>query len=287
MNNIASLPFLPVPSSTFVDSPFFLHDDVRIVRAGFWLMEAAFRSSTPGSISADVKTLMSITRLTLDELNANYEALTKGWTEVDGNLLYHNTLGPIAEGLDERFGPELAIFAESAALACQGGSGQFELLPASDVKKKRTGKHLLPANFTPDKDTLAAAINEGYTTPETQKWLMTQLSNYADAGRILSPNWNAFLRKYLGSSITRKEFYAKFGYNLGHPPLRQAIPMPVFQRASPGIQQPQRVVAQPVPVTSVRPTFTQMAANNTRSIMEASMNRFTSEADPIVSSPKQ
>jgi hypothetical protein len=214
MSNIHSLPFLPVSMPALMDAAFFQSNDARLVRAGLWMLEAAWRSTKPGTIPAGFDALASITRLTTAEVEKHFDLLTEGWALEDGRF-HHEQLEAIALSAQERFGDELEVIAESALMACQGGEIEFELAPASAVKKKKRGKHALPADFAMDKTSSDRAFAEGYTSPELQNWLLCSFKDFAESSDRRYANWQATLRNYLGSSITRKEFREKFGYALG------------------------------------------------------------------------
>lgn len=235
MNHTVQLPYLPISLSVLAESRFFVNSDARIVRAGFWLLEAAWRSSQPGSIASSFEVLAGITRLSAEVLHDNFELLLDGWELQDDGRYHYPALEAIVRSVQERFGPQLEVIADAAVVACQGSGVQFELLPPTEVKKKQLGKQRLPKDFSPDRVSTERAIAEGYDTPDLRQWLQEQFFDYAEAQGIRALNWQATFRNYMGSDITRKKFCAKFGYPLGQrpAPMLAAVPgarLPLAQR---------------------------------------------------------
>lgn len=224
MTNYHHLPFLPVSLAALSECPSFTSKDPRVVRAGLWMMDAAWRSVFPGSIPSAFEPLSQITRLTESEVATNFEVLTAGWVLQEDGRLHHLQLEELVESLHERFGTELAVFGESAVIACQGGTAQFELLPSDEIKKKKRGKTAFPKDFVFDTTTLAAVIEEGYKTSEQQNWLVAEVRNYALAEDKRQSNWQATIRKFMGSGITRDKFRGKFGFVLGQQHSSELVP---------------------------------------------------------------
>lgn len=271
MTHILQLPFLPVSLATLAESKFFLSKDSRVVRAGFWMLEAAWKSPQPGSIPSGFEALSYITRLPEEDVATHYEVLTAGWCLQEDGRLHHLQLEEIAESIEERFGPELAVLAESAMVACQGGAGEFELVPSDQVTKKRRGKTAFPKDFSLERATLEAVIEEGYYSPELQSWLIQEVRNYALADDKRQSNWQATVRKFMGSSITRQNFKNKFGFALGMRPSVDLV-------AEPGVTLTPRQRLARASTTGAaggRATFAQMGAERNSSMMsEALTGRF-------------
>lgn len=216
-----NLPFLPISLASLSEARWFVSDEPRVVRAGFWMLDAAWRSVFPGSIQASFDQLAQVTRLPIADVEKYYEVITSGWVLREDGRLHHPQLEDLAESLQDRFESELAVFAESAALACQGGTAVFELMPGEDVKKKKRGKTAFPRDFSLDQSTLTSLVGEGYKTKEHQDWLVAEVRNYALADDKRQSSWQAVVRKFAGSKITRDNFKAKFCHALGVDPSRE------------------------------------------------------------------
>lgn len=218
------LPFLPISPALLLDAPFFLSKDSRIVRAGFWMLDAAWRSRQPGSIPGNFEALALITRLAESEVADHYEVLTEGWelSSEDGRL-HCQYLQLIAESVQERFGAELAVFADSAALASQGGEAQFQLVPSVEIVKKKRGMQVLPKDFQIDRITLEYAVSEGYSEDVHRTWLLQQFQDYARSNALRQADWQAAMRKFLANNFTRDKFASRFG----HFPGQVVAPAPI------------------------------------------------------------
>ena len=138
-----------------------------------------------------------VTRLTTQELHDHYEVLTAGWDLLDDGRLHFSPLEAVAESVQERFGAQLDVFADSAMLACQGGSAEFELVAPAEVKKKQRGKHGLPKDFSLDRVSLELAMAEGYDSEELRAWLLQQFTDYALSRSVRQINWQATFRIFL------------------------------------------------------------------------------------------
>ena len=235
------------------------------------MLDAAWRSVVPGTLPPSFEALANVTRLTQDEVAAHYEMLTDGWVLQDDGRLHHPQLEELAESIQERFGPELAVIADSAALACQGGTAEFELMPAEEVKKKGRGKTAFPKVFAFDKTTLSAVVEEGYHTPELQAWLIEEVRNYALAADKRQSNWQAVVRKFMGSSITREKFRGKFGYPLGQVP---SMAVGLVSEPSAPLTMRQRLALGQLPGRAGLPmTFAKIAAAGNSSLMADAVAR--------------
>lgn len=273
MHNISLLPFLPISPSVLAESPFFLSKDARIVRAGFFMLDAAWRADLPGSIPSSFEALALITRLPEELVADNYVLLTAGW-ELEGGRLHHLQMEAIAESVQERFGAQLAVVAESAILACQGGSVEFELMPSTEVAKKKKGKHALPKDFLMDKATLERAAAEGFTTEETMTWLKHQFTDYAHSKDVRMANWQATCRNFLSNSYTADKFRSKFGHNLGQAPVSSLVTMGTNgSSARDRLRSSTQRAAAPV-----QSTFAQRSASHNSDVMAGALARRTTLA---------
>lgn len=252
-----------------MEVPFFMHSDPRIIRAGFWMLDAAWHSPVAGSIPSDFPTLSVITRLGEAEVAENYLLLTHGWVLMNDGRLHHAQLEALAESATERFGDQLAVMADSAALACQGGEFEFELLPPAEVAKKKRGKHQLPKDFRMDKATSTRAHVEGFTTAEHVEWLIGNFRDYAMADARLQADWQAACRKYLSSHITRNTFKSKFGYYPGQMPRSELLVEVAGGSAKDRLRQSVSRHA----VAPAAATFKQRTASHNSNLMSDAMER--------------
>lgn len=176
------------------------------------MLESAWRSSRPGSIPSSFTDLAIITRLPVTELELHYGVLTAGWDLLADGRLHYAQLEEIANSITDRFGPQLGVIADAAVVAIQGGLAEFELLPATEVVKKKRGRHLIPKDFTFDKTTLSHVMGEGFTTEQFQQWLMRSFNDFACAKNVMYTNWQAACRNFTSSDITRRAFKSRFGH---------------------------------------------------------------------------
>lgn len=263
------LPFLPISLPNLLETRFFQSDDSKIVRAGLWMMEAAWNSPTPGSIASDASVLMQVTRLTHAEWVAGHEVLLHGWCLEADDRLHHPLLERLASSVAERFDAQLAVIADSAVLACQGGEVEFELLPAVEVAKKRqTGKTAFPKNFTLDKATLVAVIADGYTLPEHRDWLVEELRSYALSEDRRQKDWQATLRNTMGMTFVRSKFAAKFGHQPG------CLPAYGLQSHASARDRLSQIASRP------NTTFAQVTANRNSDLMAQALERNAARGVP-------
>lgn len=277
MTNLG-LPFLPVSISSLQEDDLFMGSDARLVRAVMWMQDAAWRSEVPGSISSTYAAIAHITRLTEDEVGKHYEALTAGWELREDGRLHHLRLAALAETIDDRFGDQLDTLTEGIAVAIQGAD-VFELMPPERVKKvgKKRASRRWPPGFSPDGESLAKLISLGYVTQDQRDWLLGSFKDYAHSKALTSPNWQASLRTYAGSSITARSFQAHYGFYPG----AQAAPSPgvvssiVSAPSAPGAPETPRQVmdrlqgrsGMPAPARTPPRTFSEQTGADNRALM--------------------
>ena len=93
----------------------------------------------------------------------------------------------------------------------------FDLMPTTEVTKKKRGRHLLPKDFAMNRATLAHALGEGFKSVEHQAWFMQAFSDYATANSVMRNDWQATCRQFITSDITRKQFRSRFHHFPGDP----------------------------------------------------------------------
>lgn len=270
MHPTAQLPFLPLSLHTLSEAPFFASGDPCVVRAGFYMLEAAWRSSRPGSIPSSFSELATITRLAVDKVEQHYGVLTAGWELLEDGRLHHAQLEVICDSIRERFADQLSVIADSAVVAVQGGCVPFELMPSAEVVKKKRGKHLMPHDFALDKTTLSFATSEGFNTQEFQAWLMRSFADYARSKNVMYTNWQAACRQFIGSDITRKQFCSRFHHFPGE--------------AAPSLMAPNLSVSDRLRAAAAG-SFHQRTMQNNSDKMHG-LNRFMS-GETTASAPKQ
>lgn len=211
--SIAHLPYLPVSMGVLQESDFFLSQDPALVRAGFYMLDAAWRSGVPGSIPADFTSLVRVTRLDESKVQANYEALTQGWELREDGRIHHLKLSELIAGVCEQFGDQLHVMAQSAAVAMQGVS-EFDLMPSDAVnrvaKKRQVVKSKI-GDFCPDGASLASIVAGGYRSQEHQDWLVQSFKDYVASKSPKYRDVQATFRSYASSSITHNSFRSRFG----------------------------------------------------------------------------
>ncbi len=216
MSNLQLLPFTPISIPSLLEREFFISDDARIVRAGLWLIEAAWRSSRPGAIPSGFEALSSITRLSEAEVTKHFDVLTQGWELREDGWLHCEEIEYHAQNIQDRFAPELETIAESLIVGTQGSGVQFDLVSEVVVKKKRKNTmRLIDKDFSMDSTTTQRAIAEGYAADAKMDWLMNEFRDYAHSKARKYADWQAACRSFLGNQITRERFEKRFGYPLG------------------------------------------------------------------------
>ena len=124
--------------------------DPRLVRAGIWMQDAAFKSAIPGSIQSSFSALSAITRLSEADVEKNYDLLTAGWDLREDGRLHHEVMSVLVARIDEQFGAQMDVMSASVAVAVQGVDA-FDLLPPAQVKKaaKKRGHSQISNDFQP------------------------------------------------------------------------------------------------------------------------------------------
>lgn len=214
MNSLAGLPYLPVSMGDLQESPLFLSADARLVRAGLYMLDAAWRSAVPGSIPSAFNALAQHTRLSEAEVQAHYDLLTVGWELRQDGRLYHAKMAALCDGLDDRFGPQIDALSQGSVIAAQGAD-TFELVAPEAVakaKKKRVAAvRGIDEGFLPDAASVANIERAGYVSQEHKEWLLQLFIDYALSKGVKQKGWQATFRNFASSSITIKNFSARFG----------------------------------------------------------------------------
>lgn len=192
-----------------LNTPWFMSGRPEIIRAGLFMLDGAWRNDPQGSLPADFARLALICRLPLADLQENFPILSAGW-ELRGELLIHHELTRIGESLIERFGDELGVMAESAVVAIQGASQEFDLFSPVEIKKRKGGKTAIPKDFAADKASEQALQSYGYVTEAQKKWVLQRYIDFAVPrdSRLTAAQWQASFRSYAGKSWTLEDFRA-------------------------------------------------------------------------------
>ena len=209
-------PYTPIPVAELAEGALFQSPNARLVRAGFWMLQEAWRSVTPGSLSSSFTAIASASRLTEAEVAEHYALLTEGWSIRSDSRLYHDRMSELIDAIDERFGDELMVMRESCAVLMQAPQ-HFELMPSERVaaaKRKRVkgGECKYPKEFALDTTSQASIIALGYINPEHQEWIFQQFRDYATRRNVKNVDWQAAFRTYASTSYTSQSFKARFGY---------------------------------------------------------------------------
>ena len=207
------LPYLPVNIASLLEMQWYLHSDAEIVRAGMYLLDAAWRSSVPGSVPSSFTVLCQITRLSDDKIQSNYDLLMCGWELREDARLYLPALHDLAVNVTERFGDQLEVLAQSAVVSMQSVES-FDLVPTDAVKKvakkRQTAKARID-DFVPDGTSLASIVGGGYRTPEHQDWLIGSFKDYIASKQPKYKDIQATFRTFAASSYTHNTFKSRFG----------------------------------------------------------------------------
>lgn len=209
----AQLPFMPVNLASLMDTQWFMSGDAELLRAGWYLLDAAWRSSVPGSVPSSFSALTQITRLSEDKLQSHYDLLLQGWDLREDGRLHHVVLSDLASGVIERFGTQLEVLAQSAAV-CMQSVEEFDLVPTDAVKKvakKRQSVKGRIEDFQPDSTSLASVVAGGYRTAEHQEWLVLSFKDYIASKNPKYKDIQATFRTFAASSFTHNSFRSRFG----------------------------------------------------------------------------
>lgn len=283
MSSISKLPYLPISLSSMQDGPLFSSNDARLVRAAFWMLDAAWKSDVPGSISSSFSSLSMVTRLTESQVQQHYAELTEGWELRDDGRLHHVDLSRLAESIDEQFGAQLDVISSGLVIAMQGVDA-FELTPPEAVKKvaKKRGKAQIPGVFQPDVVSVASLIKAGYVTEEYREWVLEQFRDYAQSKALKQANWQATLRTYASSSITASAFRARFGMFPSATTMSVSVIEPQQQQ---NLRQPSstldRLRAKSAERASSSATFAQRTAMHNSNVMANAMHGRATRSDGV------
>lgn len=209
----AHLPYLPLNVVSVQESKWFLSAEPDVVRAGIYLLDAAWRSSVPGSVPSSFTALRQITRLSESQLRDGYELLTQGWELREDGRLYHPALFDLATSVTERFGDQIEVLAQSAVVAMQSVD-TFDLVPTDAVHKvarKRQAAKGRIEDFMPDATSLASIVSGGYRSDEHQQWLVCAFRDYVSSKNPKYRDVQATFRTFASSSYTHQTFRSRFG----------------------------------------------------------------------------
>ena len=182
---------MPVAEQWIFESPLFLSDDARLVRAGMRMLAAAWRSNPAGSLSPSFAYISSVTGLSEREISDHYVALTSGW-ELRDERLFHVEMSALCDRLARRHGDALAAVAEDAVAACQDPES-FELTAGAPEPHRNKGKRALRPNWRPSPETVKELFAKGIETPEDQEYVIQRMRNWAKSEAVRKVDWDATL----------------------------------------------------------------------------------------------
>ena len=221
---------IPLSVTEIERSPAFCSGDADLVRACLHLLEAAWRSDSPGSLHSDIERLSQVLGLTVEKLQAHWDVLFEGWELREDGRLYHPRLSEIWRQMSETYGDALRRL-ELAALVMQADASRadpdgFELVsPAATAAPARAtnkGKKIFPSDFEPNEASVVAMGKSGYDTMEERQWLMQRFGDFGRAQRRMYADWQAAFRNFLGSYMTKRDFRDHFGYAPGARPIQSS-----------------------------------------------------------------
>lgn len=193
------------------ESTWFHSDDASVVRAGMLLLEAASRSSRPATLPADPLILSRLSGLSANVWAVKGHEVLQGFDEVEDGAWRHRAMGELFDAVNERFGTQLGELAASSVLAGQAVD-EFPLVGEIKPQGRSKGKRALDKDFRFSEALLKNAEDAGYISDEHKAWLLEKFKDFATASKRLYSNWDATARNFFSSSLTQRDFLARFGY---------------------------------------------------------------------------
>lgn len=195
----------------FTESSWFHSSDAAVVRAGVLLIEAAFRSTQPATISGDPLILSRLSGLSANVWAENGATLLQGFEQVEGGAWRHAKMAELFDAVNERFGAQIKELVASSALASLAVE-EFPLIGEVKPAGRSKGKRALPKDYQFNEGLLAKADEAGFITEEHKAWLLQKFKDFATSSTRLYSNWDATARNFFTSSITQRDFLSNFGY---------------------------------------------------------------------------
>lgn len=193
------------------ESAWFHSADAAVVRAGVLLLEAAFRSTQPATISGDPLILSRLSGLSADVWGEHAATLLQGFQQVEGDGWRHTKMAELFDAVNERFGAQIKDLVASSALASLAVE-EFPLVGEVKPAGRSKGKRALPKDYEFNEGLIAKAEEAGFITQEHKAWLLQKFKDFATSSTRLYSNWDATARNFFTSSITQRDFYSSFGY---------------------------------------------------------------------------
>jgi len=193
------------------EASWFHSEDSAVVRAGVLLLEAAFRSTQPATISGDPLILARLSGLSANVWAEKGRDVLQGFDEVEGGAWRHRAMAELFDAVNERFGAQIKDLVASSALASLAVE-EFPLVGEVKPAGRSKGKRALPKDYQFSDDLLAKAESAGYITEEHKAWLLQKFRDFATSSTRLYSNWDATARNFFTSSITQRDFLSNFGY---------------------------------------------------------------------------
>lgn len=193
------------------ESSWFHSDDASVVRAGVLLLEAAFRSTRPATLSADPLILSRLSGFSADVWAEKGATILYGFEQVEDGAWRHRAMGDLFDAVNERFAGQLKDLVASSALASLAVE-EFPLVGEVKSAGRSKGKRALPKDYQFSDELLAKAEAAGYITDEHKAWLLERFKDFAASSKRLYSNWDATARNFFTGSITQRDFQSNFGY---------------------------------------------------------------------------
>lgn len=193
------------------ESSWFHCDDAAVVRGGVLLLEAAFRSTRPATLSGDPVILARLSGLGGDVWAEKGAIVLDGFEQVEGGAWRHRAMAELFDAVNERFGAQIKDLVASSALASLVVE-EFPLVGEVKPAGRSKGKRALPKDYVFSEALLAKAEAAGYITEEHKAWLLEKFKDFASSSTRLYSNWDATARNFFTGSITQRDFLSNFGY---------------------------------------------------------------------------